>query len=93
MEVIRGKKSRWISSDTSPLFFHVDPKFVQAPVITYDEIFQALAVEGDILLLDPTPSYSLESAPLDFHVFSKLKKHLRGRRFPSDDTFKAKVQK
>jgi hypothetical protein len=37
----------------SPLFLHIVPKRVQAHVITYNEIFQALAVEGDILILKP----------------------------------------
>jgi hypothetical protein len=44
--------------DISPLFFHIVSKLVQALVTTY-EIFEALAIEGDILLpkpfLDPTP--------------------------------------
>jgi hypothetical protein len=39
----------------------------------------------------------LDISPLlfrsDFDVFGKMKKHLRGRRFPSDDTVKAEVQK
>jgi hypothetical protein len=52
-------KSIQISLDISPLFFHLVSKLVQAPVITYDEIFQALVAEGDFLLpkpfLDPTP--------------------------------------
>jgi hypothetical protein len=45
--------------DISPLFFCIVSKLVQAPVITYDETFKALAVEEDILspkpFLDPTP--------------------------------------
>jgi hypothetical protein len=60
MEVSGGKKSTQISLNISPLFFHVIHKPLQALVITYDEIFQALAV-GDVLLpkpfLDPTPPY------------------------------------
>jgi hypothetical protein len=59
MEGSLGKKSTWIYLDISLLFFHVVSKLVQALVITYDEDFQALAVEGDVLLpkpfLDPTP--------------------------------------
>jgi hypothetical protein len=35
------------------MFSHKVPKLVQALVKTYDEIFQALAVEGDILLPNP----------------------------------------
>jgi hypothetical protein len=30
---------------------------------------------------------------MDFYVFGKLKKHLRGRLFPSDNTVKAEAQK
>jgi hypothetical protein len=88
-----------MSLDISPLFFHIVSKLVQELVITCDEIFQALAAEGDVLhtkpFLDPPPHlpYSPDSAPIDFHVFGKLKKHLRGRGFPSDDTVKAEVQK
>jgi hypothetical protein len=37
----------------SSLFFHIVSKLVQALVITYDKIFQALAVEGDVLLQKP----------------------------------------
>jgi hypothetical protein len=81
MEASGEKKSIWISSDISPLFFHIVSKLVQAPVITYDETFQVLLVEGDFLLLKPFltpphPPYSPDLAPLDFHVFGKLKKHL-----------------
>jgi hypothetical protein len=39
--------------DNNPLFFHIVSKIVQTLVITYDEIFQALAVEGDVLLPKP----------------------------------------
>jgi hypothetical protein len=59
MEVNRDKKSARISLDVSPLFFHIISKLVQALVITYDETFQALAVEGGVLpptpFLDPHP--------------------------------------
>jgi hypothetical protein len=37
----------------NPLFFHVVPKIVQVLVIRYSDIFQALAVEGDVLLSEP----------------------------------------
>jgi hypothetical protein len=53
MEVIGDKKSKRIPLDISPLFFHIVSELVQALVITYSEIFQALAVEGDVLLLKP----------------------------------------
>jgi hypothetical protein len=59
MEANADKKSTRMSLDTSSLFFHIVSKLVQALVITYDEIFQALAEEGDVLFpkpfLDPTP--------------------------------------
>jgi hypothetical protein len=53
MEVSGGKKSSWIYLDICPVFFHLVPRLVQAVVITYYEIFQVLAVEGDILLPKP----------------------------------------
>jgi hypothetical protein len=84
--------------DTNPLFFHVVSKLVQTRILTYDEIFQALVVDGDILLLKPFldpshPLYSSDLVPLEFHVFGKLKKHVRGWKFPSYDSAKAEVQK
>nr|XP_006818318.1 PREDICTED: uncharacterized protein LOC100368076 [Saccoglossus kowalevskii] len=33
----------------------------------------------------PHPSYSPDLAPLDFYLFPKLKFHLRGHRFETDD--------
>jgi hypothetical protein len=53
MEVIGDKKSIQISSGISPLFFHIILYLIQALVTTYDEILQALVVEGDVLLLEP----------------------------------------
>jgi hypothetical protein len=59
VEVSEDKECTQISLDISPLFFHIVSKLVQALVISYSEIFQALVVEGDILLprpfLDPVP--------------------------------------
>jgi hypothetical protein len=59
MEVSGDKNSTPVSSDTEPLFSHIVSKRVHALVITYDDIFQAQAVEGDVLLqkpfLDPIP--------------------------------------
>jgi hypothetical protein len=52
MEVSGDKKGTQIYLDLSPVFFHTVPKLVQALVITYDEIFCALAA-GDTLLLKP----------------------------------------
>jgi hypothetical protein len=56
MEVSGHKKS--ISLNISPLFFHIFSKLVQALIMTYNETFETLMVEGDILFrkpfLDPT---------------------------------------
>jgi hypothetical protein len=49
MQVSGGEKSKWISFDISPLFYHTVSKLVHALGITHDEIFQALAAEGDVL--------------------------------------------
>jgi hypothetical protein len=49
MEVNGDKKSTRISLGIRPLFFHIVSKLVHAAVIIYDEIFQALAVQGDVL--------------------------------------------
>jgi hypothetical protein len=63
----------------SPLFFHIVSKLVQALVITYNEIFETPAVEGDILLLkpflDPTPPTAQpQLGPLGFpHVWKTAK--------------------
>jgi hypothetical protein len=53
MEVSGDKKSIRICLIISPQFFHIVPKLVQALFIMYDEIFQALAEEGDVMLLKP----------------------------------------
>jgi hypothetical protein len=59
IDVSGGKNFIRIPLDISPLLFLIVPELVQILVIIYDEIFQALAVEGDVLLskpfLDPTP--------------------------------------
>jgi hypothetical protein len=59
MGVSGDKKSEQISLAICPPRFHKVSKIVQAHVVIYDEIFQALAVEGDVLLpkpfLDPAP--------------------------------------
>jgi hypothetical protein len=49
MEVSEDKKSIWPCLDISPCF-HTVPKHVQTLVITFNEIFQALAPQGDVLL-------------------------------------------
>jgi hypothetical protein len=46
MEERGDKKSSRICSDISPPFFYIVLKLVQALLITYDEIFQALAIAG-----------------------------------------------
>jgi hypothetical protein len=55
MEVSRDKKSMRMFLDSSPLFFHVVSKLVQALVVTYDELFCVLVIEGDVLFLKPFP--------------------------------------
>jgi hypothetical protein len=62
MEVSGYKKSTQICLGIRPLFFHIFSKIVQALVITYYEIFQALAVEGDVLLLKPFLELSFDTA-------------------------------
>jgi hypothetical protein len=37
------------------------------------------------------PSYNLDQAPSDFHLFGPLKKHLGGRRFATDDEIQQAV--
>jgi hypothetical protein len=49
MEVGEDKKNTQTPLDIRPLYFHIVSKFVQAPVIIYNEVFQALALEGDVL--------------------------------------------
>lgn len=39
------------------------------------------------------PPYSPDLAPSDYHLFPKLKEHLAGRRFSSDDEVKDEVQR
>lgn len=46
-------KSMWMSLDISPLFFHMVSKLAEPLVITYNEIFWALPIEGVVLLLKP----------------------------------------
>ncbi|GFS66023.1 histone-lysine N-methyltransferase SETMAR [Trichonephila clavipes] len=38
------------------------------------------------------PPYSPDMSPCDFHVFGPLKKHLKGKRFNSDDVLKDTVK-
>ncbi|GFY56226.1 histone-lysine N-methyltransferase SETMAR [Trichonephila inaurata madagascariensis] len=38
------------------------------------------------------PPYSTDMSPCDFHVFGPLKKHLKGKRFNSDDVLKDTVK-
>jgi hypothetical protein len=47
------KKALDMLGHYSSLFFHTVPRTVQALVITYDEIFQALAIEGNFLHQKP----------------------------------------
>jgi hypothetical protein len=79
MEVSGDKKSTRVSLDACPLFFHVVSKLVQALFIICDEIFQALAIEGDVLLrkpfLDPTPpTLQRQLGPFGFSRFWQTEK-------------------
>ena len=51
----------------------------------------AAAIECGYELL-PHPAYSPDLAPSDYHLFSNLKKHLRGRHFHSDEDAKNWVE-
>jgi hypothetical protein len=52
--VISGeKKNTRISLDNNPLFFHIVIILLQIIFVTNGEIFQARAVEGDVLLRKP----------------------------------------
>jgi hypothetical protein len=99
MEVSGNKKSTRISLNISPIFSHIVSKLVQALVIAYDEIFQAPAVKGHVLLPKPflDPHSTHRTAPTGptwiSTCLANWKKHLRGQRFPSDDTVVAAVQK
>jgi transposase len=41
----------------------------------------------------PHPPYSPDLAASDFHVFPKMKKHLRGQRFHSNEDIQNEVKK
>ena len=41
----------------------------------------------------PHPPYGPDLAPSDFHLFPKLKEHLKGQRFSSDEEVKSAVRK
>jgi hypothetical protein len=80
-EVSEDKNSTQICLDFSLPFFYIVPKLVQERAITYDEIFLALAVEGDILL--PTPFLDLGfdgtirwKSPA-FKIFFQFAKHMK----------------
>jgi hypothetical protein len=68
MEKNGDKKSIRISLDIVLLYFHIVSKIVQAFLTTYDEIFQALAAEGDAPLpmpfMDPPPTVQPQFGPL-----------------------------
>ena len=40
----------------------------------------------------PHPPYSPDLAPSDYHLFPHLKKHLKGKHFPSDEALIAEVE-
>jgi transposase len=41
----------------------------------------------------PHPPYSPDSAPSDFQIFPRMKKHLRGQRFHSNEDVQNEVKK
>jgi transposase len=41
----------------------------------------------------PHPPYSPDLAPSDFHLFPKMKKHLRGQHFHSNEDIKNEIKK
>ena len=61
-----------------------------APVHTSRVAMDAVREYGYELL--PHPPYSPDLAPSDFHLFPRLKKHLRGRRFDDDGELTAAVE-
>jgi len=71
MEKRRGKVTKWV------LFLHEN-----APA------YRALATQKKLAYLGfqclDHPPYSPDLAPLDYHLFPGLKKHLKGRHFSSD---------
>jgi hypothetical protein len=75
------------------------PKLVQALILMYYEIFEALVVGGGILL--PKPFLDLgfggvirwTSNLLSSDMFFQFAKHLQDWQFPSVNTMKAEVQK
>jgi hypothetical protein len=67
------------SLDNSPLFLHIVSKLVQA-LVTYDEIFQALAVEGDLLqkpFLDLSFDCVVRLKLLALEMFFQFSKHVK----------------
>jgi hypothetical protein len=52
-----------------------------------------LSCSGSHFWTPPHPTYSPDSAPWTSTCLANWKKNVRGRRFPSDDTAKAEVQK
>jgi hypothetical protein len=83
MEGNGDKKSTHICLDISSLFFHTVPILFQALVIMYDEIFQALAVEGYVLLPKPFLDLGFDGVfrckPLASETFLQFAKHVEVR--------------
>ena len=61
-----------------------------APIRTSRVAMESVRECGYELL--PHPPYSPDLAPSDFHLFPRLKKHIRGRRFQDDDELTAAVE-
>ena len=59
--------------------------------------FTIVATRDAIQRLDfsvlPHPLYSPDLAPSDFHLFPKVKEHLKGQRFSCDEEVKSEVRK
>jgi hypothetical protein len=92
MDVSGDKKTKRISLYVSPLLFHILSKFVQALVITYDGIFQALAVEGDVLLPKPFQDPTQPNIHTRLGLLGLPRVWQTERNISEADAVKAKVQ-
>jgi len=73
------RNNRW-------LLFHHDNAPAHAALLT-----QRFLTDNNMTVV-PHPSYSLDLAPSDFFLFSKLKMKLKGRRFQTMDEIQAESQ-
>jgi hypothetical protein len=82
MEVRADKKNTYMF--TLALFFHIALRPVQALVITYDKISQALAVQADVLLPKPFLYFGFDGvvrwkSPASEIFFFQFSKHVEVR--------------